>query len=91
MVKSEVVQARVSAELKADAERIFQEIGLDMASAIRIFLQRVQREGDFPFDLRMFNDETIKTIQRAARGRRISKPYSDAHSMMQDILGPSYA
>jgi len=91
MVKNEVVQARVSSELKADTERIFESIGLDMASAIRIFLQRVQREGDFPFDVRMFNDETTKTIREADCGRNLSKPYRDTRTMMRDILGQDYA
>jgi addiction module RelB/DinJ family antitoxin len=54
---------------------------------VRMFLKWVQREGDFPFDIRMFNDETVKTIHEAERGRKLSKPYKNINTMMKDILG----
>jgi DNA-damage-inducible protein J len=87
MANTELIQVRVDKRLKADTEKIFKEIGFDTASAVRTFLKRVQREGDFPFDISMFNDETIKTVREAEKGRKLSKRYDDVDKMMKDILG----
>jgi DNA-damage-inducible protein J len=43
------VQARVTAELKEDAEEVFAAIGLTTAEAIRIFLQQTVNSGGLPF------------------------------------------
>lgn len=43
------VQARVSAELKREAEAIFAAIGLTTAEAIRIFMQQSVNSGGLPF------------------------------------------
>ncbi|MDR1300820.1 MAG: type II toxin-antitoxin system RelB/DinJ family antitoxin [Candidatus Nomurabacteria bacterium] len=91
MANTELIQVRVDKKLKNDTEKIFKEIGFSNASAVRTFLKRVQREGDFPFDIRMFNDETVKTIRESDKGRKLSKKYKDVDKMMKDILGADYA
>ncbi len=43
------VQARISPELKAEAEAILGAIGLTSAEAIRVFLQQIVNSGGLPF------------------------------------------
>lgn len=43
------VQARISTELKQDAEAVFSAIGLTVAEAIRLFLQQSVNSGGLPF------------------------------------------
>jgi len=43
------VQARISTELKQDAEAVFSAIGLTVATAIRLFLQQSVNRGGLPF------------------------------------------
>jgi DNA-damage-inducible protein J len=90
MANTELIQVRVDKKLKNDIEKIFKEIGFDTASAVRMFLKRVQREKDFPFDVRMLNDKTVKTIHSAEKGRRLSKRYNSVEKMMRDMLGRDY-
>lgn len=45
------ISLRVENELKSDAERVFDEIGMSMSTAITIFLKRVVRENGIPFDV----------------------------------------
>ena len=45
------VQARVSPELKEEADAVFAAIGLTTAEAIRIFLKQVVNRGGLPFQL----------------------------------------
>jgi DNA-damage-inducible protein J len=77
MANTELIQVRVDKKLKSDIEKIFKEIGFDTASAVRMFLKRVQREKDFPFDVRMLNDKTIKALRTTEKGHRLSKKWSE--------------
>jgi len=43
------IQARVSAELKQEAEAVFAAIGMSTAEAIRVFLQQAVNSGGLPF------------------------------------------
>ena len=43
------VQARVTPELKKQAESIFADMGMSTAEAIRIFLKQVVNSGGLPF------------------------------------------
>ncbi len=49
MVKNDIIQVRIEAELKKEAESLFADLGLDMASAIRIFLKQAVARDGIPF------------------------------------------
>ena len=46
----ETISISVEADLKRDAERILSALGLDLETAITMFLQSVVRCGGMPFD-----------------------------------------
>ena len=58
---NETVQARVTAELKSDAEAVFSAMGLKTSDAIRLFLQQSVNTGGLPFQpkAKVPNTETI--------------------------------
>ena len=62
---------RTDKELKEKAENIFQELGLNMTTAINMFLRTSIRENGIPFDLKIdtVNDETKLAIEE---GRKIA-------------------
>lgn len=45
------LQVRMDTKLKHDAEAVFQEIGLDATTAVRMFYSKVARTQSIPFDL----------------------------------------
>lgn len=49
MAINDTVQARVTSELKADAEAVFNSMGLKTSDAIRLFLQQSVNIGGLPF------------------------------------------
>ena len=51
-MKTQVVRARISPELKADAGNVLQGLGLEMSDAIRLFLCQVVRRRGLPFEIR---------------------------------------
>ena len=56
---------RTDKEIKEAAEKIYSSLGLNMTTAINMFLRASIRESGIPFDLKLDipNDETIKAIE----------------------------
>lgn len=73
---SQTVQARVSPELKHNADSIFLSIGLTTSDAIRIFLQQSVNIGGLPFQLlaKQPNKTTIAAIKelKSKRGKKFT-------------------
>lgn len=92
-MKKAVIQTRVDAELKKQSEKVLSSIGLDMTSAIRLFLTQVVNQRKIPFEPsapeEVFNDETLEAAQEAkeiASGREKAERYSNVNEMMNSIL-----
>jgi DNA-damage-inducible protein J len=51
MAKNTVISVRVQEETKKEAERLFEEMGLSMSTAVNLFLKQVVRTGKIPFEL----------------------------------------
>jgi addiction module RelB/DinJ family antitoxin len=64
------IQARVSPELKQEAEAIFSDIGMTTAEAIRIFLKQVVNNGGLPFQptAKSPNAETLAAMAELEGG-----------------------
>ena len=62
------VQARISPELKEQAEAILGDIGLSTAEAIRVFLQQTVNSGGLPFQptAKRPNAETQEAMEELA-------------------------
>ena len=63
---------RTDKEIKEAAEKIYSSLGLNMTTAINMFLRASIRESGIPFDLKLDvpSDETIKAIEE---GRSIKR------------------
>jgi DNA-damage-inducible protein J len=70
MMSNVTVQARVSPELKEEAEAVFTAIGMSTAEAIRIFLQQAVNSGGLPFQptAKVPNAETIQAMTELEDG-----------------------
>jgi len=64
------VQARISPELKEQAELVLAEIGLSTADAIRVFLQQTVNSGGLPFQptAKRPNAETLDAMLELENG-----------------------
>ena len=58
---------RMDSEIKQEAKKLFAEFGLDMTTAVNLFLRQSIREHRIPFEIRLevSNQETISAIQEA--------------------------
>ena len=72
---------RTDKEVKAAAEKIFEELGLNMTTAVNIFLRQTIRENGIPFDLKLGTPNAV-TSAAIEEGKKIAydklvKGYTD--------------
>jgi len=80
MANTTNLNIRVDEEVKRKAEAIFNELGLNMSTAMNMFLRYSIRYGGIPFDLRIEvpNEETQAAIN-------MSKTFDTVSALMEDL------
>lgn len=83
------ISIRMDADLKAQADTLFTELGMNMSTAFNIFVRQSLREGKIPFDISLNqpNKETIAAMLEAERiGKDPSvKGYTDLDELFSDL------
>lgn len=54
------VQVRIEEELKEEAIKLFNELGLDLSTAIRLFLKKCVEDKKLPFKLKVREHDNLK-------------------------------
>lgn len=81
---TKAIQIRVKEKLKRDAESIFEDLGLDTPTAIRLFLKKVVVTKSIPFELKIpltengFTPEFEREILKASVDKNVIGPFSSA-------------
>ena len=83
---STVIQVRVEDELKKEATELFDEIGLDLSVAIRLFLRTCVKEGGIPFEMKVYREKVIEDGKKAIEeARRISEENGNCNMTLDEI------
>ena len=63
------ISIRMDSELKAQADALFNELGMNLSTAFNIFVRQSLREGRIPFSISLDapNQETIAALREAER------------------------
>lgn len=82
----------IDAETKAKAQAMLADLGLDLSTAVNIFLRQMLYEGGIPFSVtrEVPNKVTLEAMKEAQElfcSPEKYKKYDDVDSMMEDILG----
>lgn len=80
------IQVRVDQELKAEAEQLFADIGLDMPTAIRLFLKQSVIYNGIPFPLGrdpFYSSANQTRLSQAIQDLRDGKNCA-AHALLED-------
>ena len=78
-------QIRIDSTVKEEATALFSELGMDMSSAVNIFLRQCILRGGLPFpvELPKYNQETLEAM---AEARKISRdPDVKGYTSMADL------
>lgn len=81
------INIRVDTKVKEQAEALFNELGLNMSSALNLFLRHSIRYGGIPFEVRLVqpNDETRTAIDDVNENRNLSKTFDRIPDLMDDL------
>lgn len=79
---------RIDDNLKKQAQELFKDIGLDMTTAITMFLQQAVTDNCIPFEVRRYNAETMEAIKRAQTETDYSqyKKYNNFQEILNEVL-----
>ena len=82
-------QIRIEEDIKKQAVELFNQLGLDMSSAVNIFLRQAIMRGGLPFSVEIpkFKQEVIDAMEEAKQISRDpnTKRYSSFAEALEDI------
>ena len=80
---------RMDSDIKKQCETLYGELGMNLTTAINVFLHQSLRVGGFPFDVKLEqpNNETIYAMREAERIARDPsvKRYSDVEQALMEL------
>ncbi|MCL1866998.1 MAG: type II toxin-antitoxin system RelB/DinJ family antitoxin [Oscillospiraceae bacterium] len=83
---------RIDEGIKREAEILFNNIGLNMTSAINVFFRQAVREQAIPFELKPYDDyysgerldRILHSIEQAKHGEVVMKSLAELEAMESD-------
>ncbi len=83
------ISIRMDSNLKAQADALFGELGMNLSTAVNIFVRQSLREGRIPFDISL-NQPNKETIAAMLEAKRIAKDpsvkgYNDLDELFADL------
>lgn len=78
---------RMNREVKQQAQQLFAELGMDMTTAINVFLRQSIRSQGFPFDVRIEepNKKTYAAMEAAESEEDLYGPFDTVSDLMEAL------
>jgi DNA-damage-inducible protein J len=88
MGKTDIVQARIEPQLKQKAEKLFEELGLNATTAIRLFYTHAVEHNGIPFAVKKPSRSLKAAIKEMSNSKRRDKmeTFSDVAALHRAIL-----
>jgi DNA-damage-inducible protein J len=83
MAKTAMTHARLTPEVKRQAELILKKLGISISAAQEVFYRQIIASKGIPFDLRIPNDKTIRAMDEARKGK--GKRYGTVKELFDDL------
>lgn len=83
------ISIRMDSDVKAEADALFNELGMSLTTAINIFIRESLREGGIPFAVKIDNPNK-ETIAAMLEAKKIAKDpsvkgYKDLNKLFTDL------
>ena len=77
----------LDADIKKEAQKLFAELGMDLSTAINIFIRQALRQRSIPFEITadVPNEETIGAIENVRNGIGLSRGFHSVSELMEDL------
>lgn len=81
---------RTDSEVKREAQKLFSALGLDMTSAVNIFLRQAIRQRGLPFEVKLNvpnadTQEALDEVLQMKNNPEMGKAYTDVDAMMKEL------
>jgi addiction module antitoxin, relB/dinJ family len=77
---------RLDSEVKEQAQQVFNNLGMDMTTAINIFLRQAIQYQGLPFDVRLDeNRKLLEVLTDLDQNRNMSQPFESVSDLMEDL------
>ena len=77
---------RLDSEVKEQAQQVFSNLGMDMTTAINIFLRQAIQYQGLPFDVRLDeNRKLLEALTDLNQNRNMSQPFESVSDLMEDL------
>lgn len=83
MAKTDTLNIRIEPNLKKEAEKTLDDLGMNVAEAVTIFLKQVVLTESIPFNIKKpkYNDETLDAIKEALEMIKNPEKYKSFNSV----------
>ncbi len=77
----------IDADIKKQAQELFAELGMDLSTAINIFIRQALRQHSIPFEITadISNEETKRAIDNVRNGIGLSRGFHSVSELMEDL------
>lgn len=77
----------IDADIKKQAQELFAELGMDLSTAINIFIRQSLRQHSIPFEITadVPNEETKRAIENVRNGIGLSRGFNSVSELMEDL------
>ena len=82
--KTAMIRARVEPGLKSEVETILSDLGLTPSEAIHILYRQIKLQRGLPFDVRIPNEVTVRTLRASKAGRNV-KRFTSKGELYRDL------
>jgi DNA-damage-inducible protein J len=65
------IQVRIDEETKKQAQTVLGALHISMSEAVKLFLRQVVLQRGIPFEVKIPNDLTARTLKEAEQGRNL--------------------
>ena len=77
---------RLDSEVKEQAQQVFNHLGMDMTTAINIFLRQAIQYQGLPFDVKIDeNRKLLQVVTDVEQNRNMSRSFESASDLMEDL------
>ena len=77
---------RLDSEVKEQAQQVFNNLGMDMTTAINIFLRQAIQYQGLPFDVRLDeNRKLLEVLTDLNQNRNMSQSFESVSDLMEDL------
>jgi DNA-damage-inducible protein J len=89
MSEQQTIQIRIDKKTKEASRKILSELGLDMSTAVKLFLTNVVNRQGIPFEIRTKNGfteaEELAMIRETEEAKRSGKRFNSVEELMADL------